>query len=198
MGRQKVIMESESELMARAREGSKEAFSLLIRQHHSRIRAFLGRYLRRPDVVDDVAQDAFLDAYRKIPDYRGEAPVRYWLLGIARMCLLRFLRDEERRRHQGIRSLDTVTANLMLRALTQEGEELTDHERQVEALEGCLRTLPEHSSKLVARFYGKGSTAVAIARQEGKKESAVWMTLLRIRQVLRRCIESRLKTAEGM
>lgn len=191
-------MDSESDLMARALEGSKEAFSMLIRLHHTRIRAYLGRYLRRPDVVDDVAQDAFLDAYRKISEYRGEAPVRYWLLGIARNCLLRYLRDEERRRHHGVRSLDTVTATLMLRTLSQEEERHSDHERQVEALQGCLSTLPEHSSKLIATFYGQRSTAVDIARQEGKKEGAVWMALLRLRELLRRCIETRLKTAEGV
>jgi RNA polymerase sigma-70 factor (ECF subfamily) len=172
---------------------------MLIRLHQARVRTFLGRYVRRPDAVDDVAQDTFIDAYKKLKTYRGEAPVRFWLLGIARYSALRYLRDEERRRAQGVRTVETALATLLGRKLASAEEgALEKCEREVQALRQCLGSLPDQSSRLVTEFYYKERTAVEIAHGNGRKESAVWMTLMRIRQALRRCIEGRLKTAEGV
>jgi RNA polymerase sigma-70 factor (ECF subfamily) len=68
--------------------------------------------------------------------------------------------------------------------------------RRMAALEDCIQNLPEHSAGLVADVYFKGRSTGEIAQQTERKVGAVSMVLLRIRQALRRCIESRL-TATG-
>jgi len=65
-------------------EDDRSAFGELVRKHQSAVRAFL-RQLTRGDAAwaDDLAQETFILAYRKLRDFRGEAAFSSWLLGIA-------------------------------------------------------------------------------------------------------------------
>jgi RNA polymerase sigma-70 factor (ECF subfamily) len=112
-----------------------------------------------------------------------------WLIGIARHWALRYLRDEGRRR---ARSLAAALAAWKEEQI-QSDAPIDD---EVEALKACMQSLPEESARIITEHYYKGQSAVSIARALGKKESAVRMTLLRIRQALRKCVEGKL-AAEG-
>ncbi len=71
-------------LTARAAAGDAQAFAALVREHQSQLRAFLRR-LTRGDAVraDDLAQETFLEAWRKIGQFRGDGSFAGWLLRIA-------------------------------------------------------------------------------------------------------------------
>ena len=76
---------SDFELITRVvTEDDRAAFGELVRKHQSAVRAFL-RQLTRGDAAwaDDLAQESFILAYRKLRDFRGEAAFSSWLLGIA-------------------------------------------------------------------------------------------------------------------
>lgn len=78
-------MSSENELIARAvSHGDRAAFGELVRMHQSAVRRFL-RQLTHPDaaLADDLAQDTFIQAYRSLDRFRGDAAFLTWLLGIA-------------------------------------------------------------------------------------------------------------------
>jgi RNA polymerase sigma factor (sigma-70 family) len=74
---------NESELIARAAEGNSAAFGVLVRQHQSRLRAFMRR-LTRGDaaLADDLAQETLLEAWRKIAQFRSVGSFAGWLLRI--------------------------------------------------------------------------------------------------------------------
>ncbi len=75
---------SESVWVARAAAGDRGAFDALVRLHQSRLRGFLRRLARGDHALaDDVAQDAFLEAWRKIAQFRGEGRFSAWLMQIA-------------------------------------------------------------------------------------------------------------------
>ncbi len=74
----------EGRLVAAARRGDESAFGALVRRHQRQVYRLAGRFFRRPEDVDDVAQDTFLRAWRKLGSYRGEAPFEHWL---TRLCL---------------------------------------------------------------------------------------------------------------
>lgn len=60
------------------------AFAELVRMHQSRLRGFLLRMTRGDNALaDDLAQDSFLEAWRKIAQYRGDGPFFGWLSAIA-------------------------------------------------------------------------------------------------------------------
>ncbi len=80
----------------RAAAGDAAAFNLLVRLHQSRVRAFLLRLTGgRHALADDLAQETFLDAWRKIGQFRGEGSFIGWLL---RIGWSRFLMEARRRK----------------------------------------------------------------------------------------------------
>ncbi len=190
-------MDEESILVEQARAGSEDAFARLVALHQGRVRAWLGRYVRHRDAVDDLAQDVFLAAYRSLDGYKGDAAVSIWLLGIARHRALAWLRDEARLRAREAGTLGTALAGWRLQRLDTEPFDPAGEERRVSALADCVRQLPPHSAALVRDHYYRNLPAVQIARAQGKKESMVRMALLRIRQALRRCVEQKLALEGG-
>ena len=76
--------QTDAELVSRALAGSDTAFSRLVERHQSAVRGFLRRALGSGWAeADDVAQDAFLAAWRSLRSLKEPAGVRAWLCGIA-------------------------------------------------------------------------------------------------------------------
>jgi len=192
---EKAPMDELMQLVERAQKGSGEAFTGLVRRTQARVRAYLGRFVRDKDIADDLAQEAFLKAYRNVSSYRGEAPVTVWLLAIARNQALMYLREERNRRLNEPRPLGTALVEWLADAIDSQAAAAPDHDRELKALETCMSALPGHSADLVAQYYFKRRPLAEIARATGKKSSAVGMTLLRIREILRGCVEDRLSSA---
>src|SRR5262245_53970495 len=88
-----VPADDDAMLLDRARKGDRGAFCGLVRLYQSDVRFFLGCHARPADVVDDLAHDVFLRAYRNMGRYRGESSFRMWLIGIARNRVLEHLRE---------------------------------------------------------------------------------------------------------
>ena len=74
---------TDTELVARVQQGDKSAFDLLVLKYQHRIIKLVGRYVREPADALDVTQDAFLKAYRALPNFRGESAFYTWLYRIA-------------------------------------------------------------------------------------------------------------------
>lgn len=70
-------------LVGRAREGDLDAFAELVRRHEHRVRAVLLRLLDDPRDVEEATQDAFVQAWRSLDRFRGDAAVSTWLYRIA-------------------------------------------------------------------------------------------------------------------
>ena len=71
------------ELVRRVQKGDRVAFDLLVRKYQHRIAHLVGRYIRDPVEVEDVAQEAFIKAYRGLANFRGESAFYTWLYRIA-------------------------------------------------------------------------------------------------------------------
>lgn len=184
---------NEAECIARAKDGSVEAFTQLLEEHQGRVRAFLARFVGDAFLADDLAQDTFFAAYRSLRHYDpAEAPLGTWLLGIARHRALSHLRDEARRHARESDALDAIVARWWSDHLESVGAALDHEDRRIAALEACMESLPPRSSSLVADHYYRGIKAADLAGRLGRTESLVRTTLLRVRQALRRCVEQRL------
>src|SRR5438105_3321653 len=91
-------MDETLNLVAAAQDGSREAFSRIVRLYQSRVRAYLSGYIRDRNAVDDLGQETFLTAYRGLTGYRGESTLGVWLIGIAHHLAAMHLREKARRR----------------------------------------------------------------------------------------------------
>lgn len=70
-------------LVERVQHGDKKAFDLLVIKYQQRIMKVLSRYVRDSHEVEDLAQEAFIKAYRALPNFRGESAFYTWLYRIA-------------------------------------------------------------------------------------------------------------------
>jgi RNA polymerase sigma-70 factor (ECF subfamily) len=71
------------QLVARVQQGDKRAFDLLVLKYQHRILSLISRYVRDVDEVQDVAQEAFVKAYRALPNFRGDSQFYTWMYRIA-------------------------------------------------------------------------------------------------------------------
>ena len=70
-------------LVQRVQRGEKAAFDLLVRKYQHKVVKLVMRYLRNPADAEDVAQEAFIKAYRALPQFRGDSAFYTWLYRIA-------------------------------------------------------------------------------------------------------------------
>jgi RNA polymerase sigma-70 factor (ECF subfamily) len=73
----------DAELVARVQRGDKKAFDLLVLKYQRKIMRLLSRMIRDQSEIEDVAQEAFIKAYRALPQFRGESAFYTWLYRIA-------------------------------------------------------------------------------------------------------------------
>jgi RNA polymerase sigma-70 factor (ECF subfamily) len=69
-------------LVVRAQQGDKRAFELLVVKYQRKLARLLSRLIRDPAEVEDVAQEAFIKAYRALPNFRGDSAFYTWLYRI--------------------------------------------------------------------------------------------------------------------
>lgn len=74
---------TDARLVERVQRGDNRAFDLLVSRYQHRVANLVGRFLRDPDDVQDVVQDAFIKAYRALPRFRGDSQFYTWLYRIA-------------------------------------------------------------------------------------------------------------------
>jgi RNA polymerase sigma-70 factor (ECF subfamily) len=74
--------EIDQKLVERAQSGDKKAFELLVAKYQRKLGRLLSRFIRDPAEVEDVAQEAFIKAYRALPSFRGDSAFYTWLYRI--------------------------------------------------------------------------------------------------------------------
>lgn len=88
--------DSDLQLVQRTVAGDQRAYELLVLKYQRRIERLVARMVRDHDLVQDIAQETFLRAYRALPQFRGEAQFYTWLYRIAVNTAKKFLMDMRR------------------------------------------------------------------------------------------------------
>src|SRR4051794_32154446 len=99
------------ETLVRATIGGDEgAFQELVTRHKGRVFATCARFSRDGQQLDDLGQEVFLRAWRKLKSFRGDAPFHHWLARLTISTCYDFLRRE--RRHREPVSLDEFVGEM--------------------------------------------------------------------------------------
>jgi RNA polymerase sigma-70 factor (ECF subfamily) len=77
------VEESDLVLVKRVQRGDKTAFDLLVRKYQHKVVKLVLRYVRNPAEAEDIAQEAFIKAYRALPQFRGDSAFYTWMYRIA-------------------------------------------------------------------------------------------------------------------
>lgn len=89
--------DTDQTLVERVKKGEKRAFDVLVLKYQSRVVNLVSRFVRNPSDAQDVTQEAFLKAYRAIPNFRGESAFYTWLYRIAVNTAKNYLAMQSRR-----------------------------------------------------------------------------------------------------
>ena len=88
---------TDKQLVARVQKGDSRAFDMLVLKYQHRIFGLISRYVHDADEVQDVAQEAFIKAYRALPKFRGDSAFYTWLYRIAINTAKNYLVSRSRR-----------------------------------------------------------------------------------------------------
>ena len=177
----------ETPLIRAAQRGDIAAFTQLVERHHGSVRACLAVRMNSPHDAEDLAQEALLVAFRKLPDIDAALPLGPWLRGIA-MHLLANHRRKFRALPIGLNEeLQTLVEARLDDAGGRESERMT-------ALRDCLETLDGPARQLLDARYADGSSLEELAAHLHRKASTVSMQLHRLRSLLAGCIGQKLAT----
>ena len=171
----------EAELIRRAQQGDEAAFELLVQEHQEAVFRLAYLFTDDPHAAQDVAQEAFIRAYRMLRRFDTERPLRPWLLGITRHLALNHRRALGR------------YLNILRRTIAHEPENVR-HEPDVwgkweaEALRTAVKKLPVTDREVIyLRFYLELSvreTAETLEVAEGTVKSRLSRALERLRRVV--------------
>jgi len=184
----------ERQLVKVAREGDMAAFDALVRGHQASVRAFFRVRVFDWATADDLAQDVFLTAFKRITTFRAECRFGTWVRGIA----INHLRNWQRQRRdkpvgggEELQELFAEQIDLNYHCeVTPDGE--AEETVMLAALDKCVGKLAGPSRKLLDDRYRSGRTVRDIATGTAKGYSGVVMQLLRIRKILADCIQQQL------
>jgi RNA polymerase sigma-70 factor, ECF subfamily len=170
--------ETDAALVARARQGDAVAFEALVRRHLKACYAVALARVAQPADAEDVVQDAFVTALRKLDDCRSPEKFGSWLLEIVRN------RAHNYRRYQTVR--DALPLDETTPATSGASPELDAERRELkEHLMEALKTLTELQREVILLFDFEGWPHREIAEKLGISENSARVHLSNARRALR-------------
>jgi RNA polymerase sigma-70 factor (ECF subfamily) len=169
-----VAMDREAQLVRQAQGGSARAFEALVREYRSSVLNLARRIVGDAEAAQDVAQEAFITAWRQLRSFRGRSAFRTWLYQVTVNAARGYLRSHHRR----------LARDDRYSGLTSGGEAPMDPEPgEGGPLTALLMQLPEKQRVALALFYLQDLSLEEIARAAGAPVGTVkaWLSRGRVR-----------------
>ncbi len=192
--------EADALLVERVKQGDQRAFALLVAKYERRVQRLLSRLVRDSAEIEDVTQEAFIKAYRALPQFRGESAFYTWLYRIAINTAKNYLATKSRR---------PVTVGEFQGADDGEFFDLGDvvednntpdavlHSRQVaEAVNAAIEALPEDLKAAITLREIEGLSYEEIAQAMDCPIGTVRSRIFRAREAIAQRLRPLLGTKE--
>jgi len=162
-------------------------FEAWVIEHQAGLRAFIRALGVDEAWVDDLAQETFLVAFRRLDEFDRGTDFGKWLRTIARFLVA----NERRKEARHSRLLPLAVAEVLLNQGPEHDAPEGDLGQLLAAMRDCVAQLPARSRELLHRRYAESENARAIALEWRMNADAVRQTLLRIRMAVKGCIEKK-------
>ncbi|MCB1560958.1 MAG: RNA polymerase sigma factor [Xanthomonadales bacterium] len=170
-----------SQQLPLAQNGDQRAFGRIVAACQGGISAIALAMVRDVPVSEDIAQDAFIKAWRKLPQLNQSSSFLPWLRQITRNLARDHLRAKKRERVGG--DFDVALATV---ADPDPGHlDRMNRQQETEVLAELLDELPEDTRELLLIYYREGQSSQQVAELLGIRDAAVRKRLSRARQSLR-------------
>ena len=152
--------------------------------HHDFVRGVALKYAPWPGLMEDIAQQVFLEFMAKESQWDLSTDAHPLLATMTRHIAMRQWRERTRQQPEVVQKLADH-----IRLLAEEREAPPRYEDEISVLRNCLQKLPEKSRELVELYYYNDIGTPQIADQIRMKADTVCRALSRVREKLRECIE---------
>jgi RNA polymerase sigma-70 factor (ECF subfamily) len=158
----------------RSLDGDEAAFRRIVERHQGRIASMMWRFSRERQVHEELVQDVFIEVWRSLDGYRGDAPFEHWLARIATRVGYRHWREQKRRGritrvplhdHPGLAAPERLEPSEAAELLHRLLQELSPRDRLVLT----LRYLEELSVKETAGRTGWSQSMVKVQSHRARK-----------------------------
>ena len=175
------------ELVARTKRGDAEAFSELALRHQQVVYSLSYRFMRDASLAEDMAQEAFLKAYRLLNGFRGDCSFSTWMYRVTcSVCLT----ELSRRKKRGEVELGPGHIGAAADAPSPETSDMAY------AVRACVSKLPERYAAIISSYYLQDTSYDEIARIMRIPMGTLKTWMFRARKQLRKIVEQELTTHE--
>lgn len=176
-------------LVERANAGDQRAYGLLVLKYQRRIQRLIGRMVRDVDLVEDIAQETFIRAYRALHQFRGDAQFYTWLYRIAvntaKKALLELKRDPTVSESFLARDDEDETSWQKNEPISDETPESTLAAKEIAAVvNAAMEALPEDLRQAIALREIEGLSYEEIAVAMGCPIGTVRSRIFRAREAI--------------
>ncbi len=187
-------------LVERAQKGDSRAFELLVSKYQRRLTRLLFRFIKDEHEVHDVAQEAFIKAYRALPNFRGDSAFYTWLYRIAINTAKNFLVVNGR---QPVIQGSLATDEGELLDLTEQMPDYRTPETDllnreiIQTVDAAVAGLPEELRQAITLREMEGLSYEEIAQTMNCPIGTVRSRIFRAREVIAKELRPLLDTAEN-
>lgn len=182
--------ESDATYARRVQDGDREAFRVLTERYEGMVFDLAHQYADSPEDAEDLAQDAFLRAYRRIGDLKNPARFSSWLYGIALNRCRDYAKNVRRETYAFSRTEEREDADAMAGEHRSQADDLIADERS-EQLWAALDKLSSTYATPFLLKYRDGLTYKAMSKRLDVSVSALKVRVHRARKKLRNLLEDR-------
>lgn len=174
--------QADAVVVARVLKGDISAFAVLVRRYEAGVWRTISVLLRDDATIENLTQQAFLEAYESLGRFKNDAAFGPWINGIARNMVKEQLRVFAREQKWLRRYYESLNAEL------SSGGEVEVDEATRAALQRCCESLAPTAYRAIELRYVQGLPIDAVARTLGRSLVATKQLLFRIRATLRQCL----------
>ena len=172
----------DSEIITRVLKGEGSAYALLVERYRHLVFTMALRYVKKREDAEEVAQDAFVKAYRSLADFKGESKFSTWLYTITTTTALTFLRKKKLEVHsldndRVFEAVDNQSGGTPANQIEQKS--------RVTLVNEAIGLLSTDDAQVLTLFYKGEQSLEEIAQVLGKEPNAVKVQLHRARTRLK-------------
>lgn len=195
-------VDSDAVLVERAVAGDQKAYELLVIKYQRRIQRLIGRMVRDVDLVEDIAQETFIRAYRALAQFRGDAQFYTWLYRIAvntaKKALMELKRDPTISENSFKSGDDDETSPLENELMSSETPEALLATKEIaEMVNAAMEALPEELRQAITLREIEGLSYEEIAELMNCPIGTVRSRIFRAREAISEKVKPLLENQSG-
>jgi RNA polymerase sigma-70 factor (ECF subfamily) len=182
--------DSDLELARLAREGDESAFEEIMRRYSPRVFRFASKFFRQRSLVEEAAQEVFLQAFTQLGSYEGRGSMEGWLTRITTNTCLNLLRSSKRSPELTVSDLTEDETNWLDNKLSDAARER--HQSSERSLVAA-----DLAGRVLTLIDGEDASVKDVVKLTGWSESKVKVQAFRARRRMREAVEKLLARKKG-